>query len=388
MLQSDLLDLLGQEEGPKLEFKTDDLRPEQLAKEIVAFANMNGGKIVLGIQDKTKKIIGTERKNLQAWLMDTVLGHYVHPFINVDYEEVTSKGKKVAIVTVPQGSAKPYVLRHNKREEIYMRYGDTCQLATREQQARLFHQGGLVSLEKMPIHGSSLKDFDTRRLREYLVDIVKVIEQREWEKFGERKLIEELLRRDFMRTPEGKKEPVCALFAILLFGKEPVRWLPQSSFRVTVFPGIDKDYDTNLDISTRSPFVRLSPSEASSYSELSIPDRILFDLKSHISHEKLDGAERKRYWDFPEIAIRELLINAFAHRDWSKNTGIEVSVYSDRMEFISPGALPNGMTIDKIEAGQREPRNPKLIEVFTRLWAYGTPGNGHPTQSHSSNGDT
>ena len=88
------------------------------------------------------------------------------------------------------------------------------------------------------------------------------------------------------------------------------------------------------------------------------------DLKGHISCQKLEGAVRKRFWDFPQEAIRELLVNAFAHRDWSKNTDIEVSVYTDRMEVISPGALPNGMSIDKIEAGQREARNPKLIEVL------------------------
>ena len=272
--------------------------------------------------------------------------------------------KKVVIVTVPQGSAKPYVLRHNKREDAYVRYGNTSQLATREQQARLFDLGGMVSLEKMPIHGSSLKDFDMRRLREYLVDIVKVIEQREWEKFSENELTKELLRRDFMRSLEGKTEPVCALFAMLLFGKEPAPWLPQSPFRLTVFPGLDKDYDTNLDLSISSPFVGLSSFEFSSYSEPSVPDRIFSDLKGHISCQRLEGAVRKRFWDFPEEAIRELLINAFAHRDWSKNTDIEVSVYTDRMEFISPGALANGMTIDKIEAGQRKARNPKLIEIL------------------------
>ena len=276
MLQSELLELIEQEEGPKLEFKRDDLRPEQLAKMVAAFANMNGGRIVLGIEDKTKIVSGIQRENLQAWLVDTVIGRHVHPFISADYEEVTVKGKKVAILTVPQGSAKPYVLRHNNREEIYVRYGDTSQLATREQQARLFHQGGLVSLEKMPIHGSSLEDFDMRRLREYFVDRVKVIEQKEWEKFNKSELIEELLRRDFMRAPEGKKEPVCALFAMLLFGRESARWLPQSSFRLTVFSGLDKDYDSNLDLSIPSPFVGLSPPEFSSYSEPSVPDRIFF----------------------------------------------------------------------------------------------------------------
>jgi len=78
--------------------------------------------------------------------MDTVFGRYVHPLILPFYEEVTmDDGKRVAVVSLTQSITKPYVLRHNGREEIYVRVGSTSRIATREQQARLFAMGGMVT---------------------------------------------------------------------------------------------------------------------------------------------------------------------------------------------------------------------------------------------------
>ena len=360
MLKTELLLLLDRGEGAKLEFKRDDIRPETMAKEIVAFANMNGGTILLGVEDDGD-ISGIQRKSLQAWLMDTVIGQHVHPFVLPDYEEITIDKNRLAIVTIHQGAGKPYVLRHNQREDIYVRYGDTCQLATREQSARLYESGGLISIEKMPVHGSALKDLDRRRLQNYFVDITQVIEPGEWQSFSEHDIIEWLINRDFMRKLDD--DCVCTIGGMVLFGMKPALRLPQSGIRVTVFPGLDKDYNTGFDIVVGSPFVALGRHH-DVYHEPPVPERILSALQPHISYEKLDGMTRRRYWDYPEDVIRELTVNAFAHRDWTRNTDIEISLYGDRIEIISPGALVNGMTIDKLKAGQRVSRNNNIVSVL------------------------
>ena len=95
-------------ENAKTEFGRDDrtLRPERLAREIVAFANMNGGMIVIGVEDDGS-VSGVTRRNLQAWLMDTVIGRYIDPQIVPNYDEFVLDGKQIAVVTVPAGSAKP-----------------------------------------------------------------------------------------------------------------------------------------------------------------------------------------------------------------------------------------------------------------------------------------
>ena len=361
MLQSKLLSLINQEEGAKLEFKQDGMRPETMAKEIVAFANMNGGIILVGVDENDKNISGIQRKNFQEWLMDTVIGRYVHPFILPDYEEITTDEGRVAVVEIPQGNSKPYVLRHNNREDVYVRYGDTCQLATREQSARLYESGGLISIEKMPVHGSRLQDLDKRRLQNYFVEVSQIIELGQWQRFSNEDITEWLINRDLMCDVDD--DCVCTIGGLALFGMKPNLRLSQSAIRLTVFPGLDKDYNTDLDIVISSPFVALGRPD-DTYYEPPVTERVLSALQPHISKEKLDRTTRRRYWDYQEDVIREVTVNAFAHRDWTRNTDIEISAYTDRMEIISPGALVNGMTVDKLKAGQRTPRNNNIVSVL------------------------
>src|SRR5690348_9465881 len=137
MLKSELLELVANGESSGVEFKRDDVRPEQLAKEIVALANFQGGRLLLGVEDDGS-ISGLTRTDTERWVMDTVFGRYVHPMILPFYEEVALEdGRRVAIITIQPGVTKPYVVRHNDREDIYIRVGTISRLASREQQARL-----------------------------------------------------------------------------------------------------------------------------------------------------------------------------------------------------------------------------------------------------------
>ena len=186
-------------ENAKIEFGRDDrtLRPERLAREIAAFANMNGGRIVIGVEDDGA-ISGVTRRNLQAWLMDTVIGRYIDPQIVPDYDEFVLDGKRVAVVTVPAGSAKPYAVRQQERTDYYIRLGDTVQRAGREQMARLFQSGGLVSVENMPVHGSSFADLDMRRLEDYFLTVLGEEAVPDWQRT--------LLNRELLVADEWRPE--------------------------------------------------------------------------------------------------------------------------------------------------------------------------------------
>ena len=354
MLISDVLELTNQPEGAKLEFKRDDERHETFAKAIVAFANMNGGIVLVGVEDDGS-ISGIQRNNLQEWLMDTVIGRYVHPFILPDYEEISVEGKRVAVVKIPQGNGKPYVLKHRDREDIYVRYGSTCQLAGREQHARLFESGGLLSAERFPVHGSSISDLDEHRYTEYFRDILI--------QSPDENLQEMLSNHSFLvgdATP-----PVCSYFAYALFAKKPQVRLPQAGVRLSVYDGNDKDYNTIFDKVLDAPLLeRRGSGGANDPIEPALHERVGTLIQQYISHEALQGMSRKRTWDYPFEAIRELLINAFIHRDWTKQNYVRVIVYDNRMEITSPGALPNGMTTEKIKSGAQLQRNPSSVRIF------------------------
>jgi ATP-dependent DNA helicase RecG len=351
MLASELLTLINQEEGAKLEFKRDDIRPETMAKEIVAFANMNGGTILVGVEDDGT-ISGIQKENLQAWLMDTVIGRHVHPFVLPNYEEVTTDEGKVAVVEIHQGNSKPYVLRHNDREDIYVRYGDTCRLAGREQQVRLFDTGGLLSAEKLPVYGSSLAGLDERRYNEYFKKILR----------HQQADVPSLLAYHSFLVGEHSNL-CCSYFACALFAKSPQLRLPQAGLRMTVYEGPDKDYNSRFDRIFNLPFLEYQ-GELQNNEPVEPPLHEHSQIKEHISYEQLEGMTRRRTWDYPEEAVRELLINALVHRDWTKQDYVRVVAYSDRLEVISPGSLPNGMTVEKMKNGVIIQRNPLTARIF------------------------
>ena len=124
----------------------------------------------------------------------------------------------MAVVSVTQGATKPYVVRHNDREDIYVRTGSTSRLATREQQARLFAIGGMIHAELVPVSGSEFRDLSRERLEDYLTAIVGDDElPTSGETWGER-----LCGLGFM-TERQDGLPVCTIAGLVLFGHRPRR---------------------------------------------------------------------------------------------------------------------------------------------------------------------
>ena len=273
MLMSELQSVIETGEGAKVEFKRDGLRPEQLAREIVSFANMNGGRILVGVEDDGT-ISGVQRRNLQVWLMNTVIGRCVVPPLIPDYEEVAMDGGAVAVIDVPAGVAKPYAVKRGERLDDYLWLGNTCQLASREQMVRLLESGGLVCVEKMPVHGGDAGELDERRLREYFERIPGDDATGDW--------LRKLLYRDLL-VDVGRGELRCSYAAYALFASEPRRRLPQAGLRLMVFPGTEMDYDASLDEVLDLPFVGLGEQTKGRFIEQSLPERALSATSSRTS---------------------------------------------------------------------------------------------------------
>lgn len=365
MLRSELLEIIANGENSGVEFKRDDLRPEQLAKEIVALLNLQGGKLLLGVEDDGT-ISGIQRADLETWVMDTVFSRYVHPLALPFYEEIAfEEGKRVAVISLTQGTAKPYVVRNNSREEIYVRVGSTSRLATREQQARLFESGGMLHSEVLPVSGSTLDDLDRARLTDYLVNIAgdQMAPQspEDWE--------QRLTGLGFLvGRPEGR--PVCTIAGLVLFGRSPRRCLRYAGVRWMSFAGDSKEYLAQDDAVLDGPLVALWEGRLGagrSIIEDGLLERLTDRMRPFISEESgeiTEGLRREASYRFPSDALREALLNALVHRDWTRSIEVEVINYIDRLEVTSPGALQNSMTIEKMLAGQRSPRNPIIVEIM------------------------
>ncbi len=359
MLKTELLEIIANGENSGVEFKRDDIRPEQLAKEIVALANFQGGRVILGVEDDGQ-ISGIHRDNLEEWVMN-IFQDKIHPLILPFYEEIKIDEKSVAVISFPQGISKPYVIRDKKVEKIYIRVGSTSRAATREQQARLFALGGLLHTEAMPVPRTDISCLDEARLQNYFKDIINDPELpqtlAEWEA--------RLLGFGFL-TKVGDKI-YCTIAGLVLFGKKPRHYLKQSGLRVFAFSAQDKGYQASLDDILDGPLVGRFDTSPKSLIDGGIIERFLGKITPFISKEANHIDEhfrRETQWLYPIEAIRELVVNALAHRDWTRSIEIEVGIYIDRFEIISPGALQNSMTIEKMLAGQRSPRNILIMEVL------------------------
>ena len=365
MTKAELLELIANGENSGVEFKRDDLRPENLAKEIVALANFQGGRILLGVEDDGT-ITGIRRQDLEHWLMDTVFGRTVHPMILPFYEEVeVAGGVRVAVLTISQGVTKPYVVRRQGREDTYVRIGSTSRLASREQQARLYAIGGMLHTEMLPVSGSGLSDLSLERLSHYLAtivgdDVLPTTEQ-QWE--------ERLCGLGFMVVrPDGP--PLCTIAGLVLFGRAPRRLLRHSGVRWMSFDGTEKSYRAQDDRLIDGPLVALRRATSGGIAVLEengLIEHLVDAMRPFVSEEDAEvnaSMRRERRWQYSIEALREGIVNALAHRDWTRNEETEVVRYADRLKILSPGALQNSMTVEKMLAGQRSARNPLIVEVL------------------------
>lgn len=362
MLKTELLELIANGENSGVEFKRDDIRPEQLAKEVVAMANFQGGRVLLGVEDDGT-VSSIQRPDLEEWVMN-IFQNKIHPMILPFYEEVKlDDGKTVAVVSFPIGISKPYVLRHSGKEEIYIRVGTTSRLATREQQMRLFELGGMLHTEVMPVPRTDMSCLDDVRLMNYVKDILRDPDVPQSTEAWQARL----LGLGFLTEAAGNI--CCTIAGLVLFGKNPRRYLKQAGLRVMAFQGDDKEYQAALDEIIDGPMVGRWDIDQGGKRLVDggVIERFMEAMTPFISQESAHVNEelrRETHWFYALEAVREALINALAHRDWTRFVEIEVSAYSNRLEIISPGTLPNSMTVEKMKAGQRSPRNTIVMEVL------------------------
>ncbi len=360
MLKIELLEIIANGENSGVEFKRDDVRPEQLAKEIVALVNFQGGQILLGVEDNGT-ISGLKRPNAEEWVMNLVADK-VHPLVVPFYEEVSmSEIVKVAVLTFPQGNSKPYVRKHNGAEEVFIRIGSTSRLATREHQLRLYEIGGMLHTEVLPLSRTSSADLDLVRIENYLKDIIRdpdlPKDLQTWE--------DRLANLGFLVEPGG----MCSVAGMVLFGKQPRRHLGQAGLRVFAFNSKTKEYQAKLDLIMDAPLAaRFNvQGEDRHVVDEGLTEKFLQAIEPFITEESnqiTDGLRREKNRLYPVEAIREIVINALVHRDWTRSVDIEVGLYEDRLEIISPGALHNSMTVEKMIAGRRYTRNNILMEIM------------------------
>lgn len=359
----DVLELLRNGENSGVEFKRDIVEPRQLAKELVALSNLDGGRVLLGVDDDGS-VRGLTRQNLEEWVMQ-VCRDKVRPEIIPFYEVFRDvvPGKDVAIVRVEPGYDVHHVW-HEQHRTYYIRVGTLSREASWEELERLGQRRGSVRAELRPVTGSSFATLDDRRYRDYFdrvlgrqVPTPDADASEEWQR---------LLTLTELLTESGS----CSMAGLLLFGRQPQRFLPQSGIDAAAYPGTEKDYATTERAALRGPLTALlRKNEEGDLGrvEAGLVEQGLEFVRRNAGREVtlIDGARREDRPVYPDEAVREVLVNALVHRDYLlSSTTVELSLFSDRLEVTSPGRLLNGITIEAMRVGARAARNQLLKDVM------------------------
>ena len=368
MNRTDLAVLIHQGENSGVEFKRDDVPPARLAKEMAALLNLEGGYILLGVE-KDGSVSGLTRAREQAeeWVMEVARTH-LRPAAIPFWETLDwGAGKTVGIISLPTDAPdKPYKCRRGAAWVTQIRAGTTSRDATDEEEARLYMQSGRLQ-------------FDMRRLVNYFRDVRRqacppVEDHEAWTRL--------LVNTDFMYEDRGR--PLPSAGGLLLFGVRAQKYLPQAGISAAAYSGLEKDYDARERAVLRGAVVSLFPeplaemgqaypglpptfSEAGGAVEAGVIEQAMDFVRRHIMITAAidNGGRRVERWDYPIEAVRETIVNAVAHRDYTISVmDIELSIYADRLEIISPGRLPNTVTVDKMRAGYRASRNELIKEVL------------------------
>jgi len=357
--RTELLNLIKDGENTVIEFQLDTLESNAFAKELVALLNLRGGRVILGVDDDSI-VIGITRDRLEEWVMTTCRVKICPELI--PYFEVirdVEPGKDVAVVQVDRGWAVHHVW-HNNHRTYYIRVGTQSREASAEELERLFQQRGTFRLEVRGVSGSSAEDFDYRRLNDYFHRIRSQDTPREDDADAWQNL---LLNTEFLIEEEDRKPATVA--GLLLFCANPNRFLPQAGIDAVAYPGKEKDYAAKERKSIRGPMTALFGNDGLVENGLVEQAVEFVKRNTEITATLADGARREQKWTYPEEAIREAIVNALVHRDYLlSGTTVELSIYEDRLEVVSPGRLPNGITPQRMITGCRSARNQLLKDVM------------------------
>ena len=359
MNKSDLQALIDNLENSGVEFKRDDVANHDVAKELVALLNLDGGTVLLGVEDDGS-ITGTTRDNLEEWVAELCRVKIDPPIIPyLSWVRNAVPGRDVLAVRVTIGPDKPYARVHNARKTYFVRVGSTSHEASRDELVRMFQVSGQLHYGLKPEPGAGFDTFDHRRLRDYLIRVLDGLAPANDDCEG----WETLLRNIDLMT-ESAGQHVATINGLLLFGRVPNQFVPQSGIRALCFPGTEPDYATRADENLRGPMVPLGAEETMIESGL-VEQAWNFVRRNTTPTSLLENTRRIDRWEYPETVVREAVVNALVHRDYSiAGTDIMLAIFSDRLEITSPGRLPNTVTTEGMRAGARYARNQTLVNIM------------------------
>jgi ATP-dependent DNA helicase RecG len=355
----ELLELIGRGEDSRTQFKQsqDVTNAKSLAGEMIAFANRKGGRILIGVDD-TGSITGLSPDDIRRinQLISNTATDCVRPSINPETENISVGGQLVMVVTVPEGISKPYA----DNDGVYwVKSGpDKRRVTSREEIQRMLQSADLVHADEVPVAGTTAGDIDLEHFSEFFE-----------RQFGES--LDTALEKDgislgqLLNNLGLARDATLKLAGALIFGRHPQRFRPTFVVKAVSFVGNDPAREKYRDSQDIEGCLRDLYRGAMSF--------LTRNLR-RFQGEK--GINTEGDLEVPPAAIEELVVNMLLHRDYFIPAPLRVFMFDNRIELISPGALPNNLTVENIRNGVSNIRNPLIASYATKELPYRGIGTG------------
>ena len=354
----ELLDIISAGETSRVQFKEKITSPDQLVAEMVAMSNSLGGMILVGVKDKTGEIAGLPYEEAQKtqMLVGNVATDKVIPLVYVQTEVVTlaedNVKKNILIVYVKEGINKPY---KDKNLVVWIKQGsDKRKVTDNHELLRLFQSSGNLQADEMEIPNTSIADINIDKLQQYVLKVLgKALDEAE------------ISVEQAARNINISRNNRLTLAGLLFFGKNPQKYKPVFCIKAVSFFGNNiegTEYRDSKDI------------------QGTIPE--LFEKGMDFFVSNLKQTQQGQNFnsigilEISRVALEEVLQNALIHRDYLKSAPIRAMIFDNRIELISPGTLPNSLTVDNIIAGNAVVRNNLLASYCVNTMPYRGFGSG------------
>ena len=354
MTEQELIQIINGGESSKVQFKERLPHIDSLAHELIAFSNSRGGKIIFGVDDKTGELHGLtfgEIQEINSQIVN-IASQKVYPPVFLETETVSVQGEQLIIVSIEEGLSKPY---KDSNGTIYLKNGaDKRKVTSNDEIARLLGSRNLLA-DETEIFDTSIKDLNKLLFSEYFTKEFGMT----YEEKG-LSLEEALVAKKVMRNNH------ITMAGLLFFGNEPQSLRPAFTIKAVMFVGND----------IGSNNYRSKPEDLTG----TIPEMFkqgMMYVKSCIKY--LQNGQGFNSHGVPEVsivALEEVLQNALIHRDYFKNAPVRLLIFDNRIEIISPGKLPNSLTVDEVKYGNPVIRNNQIALFASRTLPYSGLGSG------------
>ncbi len=326
------------------QFKAKIDNADSLAAEMAAFANAHGGVIFIGVQDNgtISGITQQEVHTVNQLISNVASQHVRSPLVVQTQNILLENGNVVIALTVPEGADKPYF---DRKGVIWLKTGsDKRRINSKEELRRFFQHTSQFHADELPAN-AGIDKLDKLLFRDFL---------KKWHNssFPDDPAEQlRLLQNLNLAADNGKLN----LAGVLLFAEHPELIFPQFVVKGVCFPGTAlyaQSYKDSEDF--EGPLSRL------------FKNALAFVMRNLHKVQGNNGVNSPGTPEIPEQVFEELLVNALVHRDYLVSAPIRVFIFDDRIEIISPGTLPNNLTIEKIKNGNSNIRNPILISYAAK----------------------